>query len=58
MLIRQSINFAIHLAAGAAFGALAIVALRAACRSRKAGGTHLESTQPPVPPPAVADGPA
>lgn len=37
MIIRQSLNFAAHLAAGIAFGALAVVAASACLKARNRG---------------------
>lgn len=46
MLIRQSFNVAIHLAAGIAFGAMVVVALRAACCARNDAEGCLKSKGP------------
>jgi hypothetical protein len=54
MIIRQTLNFAAHLFAGAVFGALAVVA---AHRYRKDRRRELPLAEP-VPPPPVPPPPA
>lgn len=46
MIIRQTLNFAAHLAAGVAFGALAVVALAACTRRREKAWTPIEPAGP------------
>jgi hypothetical protein len=46
MLIRQSFNVAVHLAAGIAFGAMVVVALRAARTARHDREGYLDCKAP------------
>lgn len=46
MIIRQTLNFTAHLAAGIAFGALAVVALSACALKRPKARTPIEPVSP------------
>jgi hypothetical protein len=52
MIIRQTMNFAAHLLAGAAMGALAVLAARGLCRRDRAD--VIEPRYPPTPPQSAA----
>jgi hypothetical protein len=49
MIIRQSLNFAVHLAAGIAFGALAVAMLAACAQARGRGRPAAEPLEPVEP---------
>lgn len=53
-LVRQSVNFTVHLAAGAVFGALTLVALERALRRRR---NEFEAAEPPPVSPVPEPGP-
>lgn len=50
MIIRQTLNFAAHLAAGAAVGALAVIALGACAKAARSRACVSEPLSEPVEP--------